>query len=808
MTRVNNGRFGLLFLLLLSLNTVNSFIAQVAFQNMSNLWNIQHSMSNTDFWGAGVSVFDIDNDGWDDITFLQENDSIVVYRNLGGTFERIAPFIELTGRVKSAIWVDLDNNGNNDLVISTYQGPLKLYRNTGFFQFEEMPLPLNLSSLNLLNYGISFADYNNDGYLDIYLARYVFSGDDQNVSQTNMLLRNNGNFIFSDVTESAMVGDGIGLSFMGVWLDLNKDLLPDLYVINDRILSDNSVYINNGDGSFTDISSSSGALLTGDDPMSATFGDFDNDGDLDIFCSNSGDQGKLGRLLSNNGDLTFDEIGQSAGVAIDVLSWGSTWIDADNDGYKDLYVTTGSGVPNNEFRSYFYKNNGGSNFTDFPSAFTDNHIAASFAVAKGDLDNDGFEDLVVQNINGNNSFIWRNTSANVSSGRYVKVILEGTVSNRMAIGSWIHVFTEGTQYVHYTRCGENYLSQNSQTTHFGLNNANLIDSIVVYYPSGIVDRYFNLELNNLYSFVEGETYATSIEVIGQLLSCETNPPVLDAGEFQSYYWNNGQTSRFVTALETGFYYVSVTNEFGLSIVSDSIFVSVITIPEVLPSTINILCPADGFGQIDLNLNTVSPDYTILWSNGMSGEAIQVSEPGLYSFYYSDNAGCTLTGNFDIVSATEMNFYYQSDLDELTNTYTLFVEVFGGTPPFQFLLNNEEVDFPISNLSAGVYEIEVYDYFGCSIHNLLNLQVSGLYDVSFSNYQVFPNPFENSINIESSETLSLNYVELYTREGKIVFSAENISGEGMEIQTSHLMQGVYFLKAYSDNSSAVYKVLKN
>ena len=805
---MNNERFRILFLSLLFINGVNWLWAQASFQNMSNSWNVQHSMSNTDFWGAGVSVFDIDNDGWDDITFLQENDSLVVFRNMGGTFERIPPFIQLTGRVKSAIWVDLNNNGVNDLVVSTYEGPLKLYRNIGFFQFEEMPLPLNLNSLDLLNYGVSFADYNQDGYLDIYLARYVFSGDEQNVSQTNMLLRNNGDFIFSDVTESAMVGDGIGLSFMGVWLDLNKDLLPDLYVINDRIFSDNSVYINNGDGSFTDISLTSGALLTGDDPMSATFGDFDNDGDLDIFCSNSGDQGKLGRLLRNNGDLTFDEIGQSVGVAIDILSWGSTWIDADNDGFQDLYVTTGSGVLANEYRSCFYRNEGGSNFTDLEAAFTDNHVGGSFSVAKGDLDNDGYEDLVVQNINGLNSFIWKNTSFNISNGRYVKIKLQGTVSNRMAIGSWIHVFTEGNEFTHYTRCGENYLSQNTQTIHFGLGNSTQIDSIIVHYPSGIIDKYFNLELNSFYTLTEGETFSNEIVVIGELYTCVSNPPILDAGEFQSYYWNTGSTSRFLEVNLSGYYFVIVTNDLGLSILSDSIFISIVDFPEVNTEISHIHCPDTGYGQIDLNLNTTSNAYTILWNNGMNGEVIQIDEPGIYSYSYSDNAGCALNGSYEVVSAPPINVYHQIQFDQITATYTLFVEVFGGTPPFEFLLDNNLVSPPFSNLSSGIYSLTVNDSFGCTTEQMIDVQILALEHRTNDLLSISPNPFQNSIKLESNGKFNLDQIELFSSDGKSVFSSLNCICQMLEIETTHLDQGVYFLKIHLNGFTFIHKILKS
>lgn len=768
---------------------VNAVFAQVTFQNFANQWNIQHSMTNTDFWGAGISVFDIDNDGWDDITFLQENDSLKIYKNNLGEFQLLPSVIATPGRVKSSVWGDLDNDGDNDLLLSTYNGPFKVYECLGDCQFEEIQLPYEINTLNLFNYGVTLADYNSDGLLDIYLARYVFSGDPTNVSQTNMLLRNNGEMDFSDVTFSAGVDDGIGLSFMGIWIDVNKDFLPDLYVINDRIQSNNSLYINNGDETFTDISSTSGALLIGDDPMSATFGDFDNDGDLDIFCSNSGDQNKLARLLMNNGNTTFSEVAEQYAVNLDKLSWGSTWIDADNDGFLDLYVTTGSGDPNNEFISSFYRNNSGEGFTDYSTVFSGNSAAPSFAVAKGDLDMNGFEDMVVLNTNGTNSFIWKNTSFNQTNGRFIRMKLSGQISNKMAIGSWIEVYSEGFQISYYSRCGENYLSQNSGYVHFGLGSADIVDSVVIRYPSGIIDRYYGLEVNSTYSFIEGETYQNQIVLLGDPIMCDGESLILDAGEFNTYLWSNGETTRFIETSISGEYHVVVTNQFGLNIVSDTVSVVVFSPPVFDPILSHIFCD-DESGFIDLNPLLNTQQYSIMWNDGQNGTLIQVDEPGIYSFDYIDIAGCQVSESFEIFEEVPLSLVYETEYNEQFSDFTIYVEAIGGTPPVSLYLNSEPITPFVFGLQTGEYLVSAIDVKGCSDSVLIILDHNGIINILKNPLKIWPNPVNDYFTISSSFSDIISY-ELLSLNGKKLEYDLNCAENNCS--TIDLPQGVYFLK---------------
>lgn len=777
----------IIFLVGLNLCLTKNGFSQL-FDDQAVELQITHSMSNADYWGAGVSVFDIDNDGWDDITFIQENDSIVIYKNNFGSFQQMPSFYLNEGRTKSQIWVDYDNDGDNDLFISNYNGRLKLLRNNGNFSFIEIPFEDGLSQINSANYGITFADYNRDGFLDMYLCRYVFSGDPTNEGLTNLLLRNDGDGTFSNVTSSASVGNGIGLSFMGVWMDVNKDNWPDLYVINDREEKDNTLYRNNGNGTFTDLTAISGTALSGDDPMSATFADFDNDGDLDHYSSNSGDLGKLGRLLVKGTGWNFSEQGQAYGVAIDKLSWGATWVDVDNDSYLDLYVATGNGSGIvQEDRNYLYMNQNGIWFEDSPQEFSDNHIAGSFSVAKGDLDNNGFSDLVVQNVNGTNSFIWMNQSTLNGQNNFIKISLEGTVSNKMAIGAWINVYCGNDTYVHFTRCGENYLSQNSQHHIFGLGNHTTIDSAVIEYPSGITERFYNLLLNQNYTFIEGQTFSNSIVNSGSLSFCLGDSVVLDAGDFESYSWSNGQTGRFISVSESGSYSVVVENEFGYLITSNTVNINVGVTPIISPSVFHINCFGQNNGQVNLNL-PFSSNYQVSWNNGFNGVQLSNLAAGTYTYEYQDIYGCEVADSVIIYEPMPLMVFTESIYDQTTGDFIVQIEIVGGTPTYSIYLDGIEQFGNSFTLPDGVYNLSVVDVNNCSIQSSLVLSTAEMETNIMSNVDFYPNP--NSTGIFHFDMSNINDLMIFDTYGKQVEVQLDLTNKFFILNAE---KGIYFVR---------------
>jgi len=780
------------------------------FFDLAPSMGIQHTV-NTDMsiGGSGVCFFDFDGDGWDDITFVQVNDSILFYKNVGGTFVLQPSFAYSPGETKQVLWVDYDNDGDYDLFVVSFQHPVKLFQNDGNFNFTDVTQQAGLSGLNTTNHGVSFTDYDRDGHLDFYLARYSQTGDPANPILHNALFRNNGDGTFTNVTVQAGVGDGLQPSFMGAWIDVNENGWPDLYVINDRLLWGNTLYLNNGDGTFTDITEMSGAGMFGEDPMSVSFSDFDNDGDLDILCANGGPPTKPVRLYVNQGDTTFIEMAQELGIDVDVTfhcTWGASWIDVDNDTFQDLYITTGLLTLNasNEIRSYLFMSDSAESFIDSPDGFFGtNHVAASYGVAKGDINNDGFADLVVQNAKGFNSFIWRNMAQTMGTNNYLKVTLEGTVSNTMAIGSWIKVFANGQQYTHYTRCGEAFVSQDSQHHIFGLGQAQLVDSVIIEYSRGHIDKYYDVTVNQHLYFTEGETYQVVISPIGSLPVCSQDSVVLNAGEHETYLWNNGHTGQFLTVYEPGSFWVQVTNEFNFSAVSDTLQVEFFPQPVIDFEVTQPLCHNDSNGMIELENVLGIPASEVAWNNGMTGETIDGLAAGTYTYLFTDENGCSAEGEILVQQPFPLSVQIFTSPEISGNDGSISLIINGGTPEYTITINGEPAGLQTTNLAAGQYSLEVVDANGCSFEAEVFIDfTSSVLNIQIPLHRVFPNPVSSGdqIDIALSDDRSHAELQIHDLTGRQVFSGifdfqRNVS---VPVSMPHIPAGVYIIRIWSDN----------
>lgn len=342
---------------------------------------------------AGVSAADYDGDGWDDL-FFADGARAVLYRNVRGesfqdvTAEAGLP-LDLAG-FNLAIFGDWNNDGHNDLFLGGLTTPSRFFRNTGNGGYEEVTD--RTAGISPLVATAAAADYDNDGDLDLYLGRYLDPRIDLPTTlfytrngAGNTLLRNDGDFRFTDVTEEAGVREG-GLTLGISWGDYDEDGDADMYVAND--FGRNALLRNEGNGTFSDVTMQSGTLDFGFG-MSATFGDVDNDGDLDLYVSNvnsaqrwygqaatlysyilnSTRQGTIrgdlslykeiwnftGRgwdqygdrmvkgnsLMLNDGNGTFTDVAEAANANPFGWYWGSTMFDYDNDGLLDLYAANG-----------------------------------------------------------------------------------------------------------------------------------------------------------------------------------------------------------------------------------------------------------------------------------------------------------------------------------------------------------------------------------------------------------------------------------------------------------------------------------
>ncbi len=451
-------------------------------------------ISDHNNWGNGISFHDWDRDGWPDLTFSRTGLPPAFYHNVGGTFQPVAFNIPNTAEAKSVLWVDYDNDGDADLFITRFNAPWSLYKNNGSMQFTDVTASVGITQVTgAWAMGAAWGDIDRDGHLDLYICTYHTGSS----SVTNYLFRNSGNGTFMEVAAETGVDDGAQPSFQAVFADFNADGWPDLHVTNDRLTSRNSLYLNKGDGTFSDISASSGIdfIL---DAMSNTVGDFDNDGDLDIYVSNHVD-GNV--LLSNNGDSTFAEMAEDAGVAVNQICWAALWMDIDLDGWQDLFVST-SPLSNGEppMHNYAYTNNQDGTFDYRSDSGMHGFNTRSYCAATADFDNDGAPDIAISTRHPNVAELWRN---NAEGHRFLKVSLEGSTSNRDAIGATVRCYANGIMQTRHTLCGEAHFGQSSQYLLFGLGSATLVDSLSVEWPSGAIDLIYGIEAGQTLHVLEG-----------------------------------------------------------------------------------------------------------------------------------------------------------------------------------------------------------------------------------------------------------------------------------------------------------------
>ena len=476
---------------------------QLSFQENANALGVGVSYGSST-WGGGVSFCDFDNDGWDDITYSTSNgQEVLFYKNNGDdTFSIIDLGINDTYRVKQVIWVDYDNDGDKDFLATSISSINKFYRNDGNMTFTDITSTCGLFTNNFYSYGASFGDIDNDGDLDVFIA----NRDDITENQRSYLYRND-NGVFIDVTQSAGLSLSNELAFCAVFFDYDNDGDQDIYVANDKISNINRLYQNNNDGTFADVSLSSGSgILNGlgnsINAMTTTVGDYNNDGWIDIYVTNTpgGNQ-----HLRNNGDGTFTNVASDIGTFFDSFSWGAVFLDADNDADLDLYVSGWYDGTTSFLPSAFYENQGDDTYLIPSNIGFANDTRASFSNAIGDFNNDGYPDIIVMNDTDNN-FLWENTTSN--SNNWLKIKLQGVTSNRDGIGSKIEVFANGKLQYRYTLSGEGYLGQNSNTEIIGVGSATNIDYVKVIWLSGTVDVLNNVSPNQTLNIVENSTLSS------------------------------------------------------------------------------------------------------------------------------------------------------------------------------------------------------------------------------------------------------------------------------------------------------------
>lgn len=741
-------------------------------------------------FGSGLSTYDFDRDGLDDITLCNSNGSILVYRNESGSFNLTNMQLLVAGDSKSVIWVDYDNDGLLDLFVTTFLGQNILYRNQGDFNFAAVTSQAGLPVTPDHNAGACFGDYNRDGYLDLYICKYAnnFTNPPVSSDHYNKLYLNNGDGTFSDVTLEAGVQEIPSLSLQSTWVDINQDSWPDLFVINDR-MPGNFLFLNNTDGTFTNVTDEYDVSYPANCVMSNSVADFDQDGDLDIFMTNAGGPTTPNIMLVNQGDF-FDDMAEQLNLSMFEFAWGGVWLDANNDSWEDLYVVLPGDSPN-----HLYLNASGEDFTDSPDEISVSQEYTSYAPAKGDFNNDGYADVAIQCIFPNHSYVMMNAGGDKS---YIKYTLQGTASNKEAIGTWVKMYFGDQQTSHYTLCGENYHGQNSQHHLYGLGGTQTVDSVSVLYPSGHKDIYYNLAADSSYYFVEGDTYTADItSITGTYSFCEGDSLQLDAGIHQSYLWSNGDSSRFTTVHDSGFYQVTVMNEYGVSTTAQ-IEIMEHPLPQITSIINPNLCYGDSTGSISLiNQSGIEPD-SVIWNDELIGNPLGEIPSGTYFYYFTDVNGCSANGQATIVGPPAADFLI-STTPETDNQSdgTISISAFGGTPPFEFFLNDEIVSSPITELEGGTYEFVVFDANMCQ--STLTITVDEVLHVNKANsseLKIFPNPAQEQIHILTQEPI--RRIEIQTIEGRMALSLEKSMNDMYDL--SGLSKGLYVVQLYLEDGT--------
>ena len=433
--------------------------------------------------GYGCAWGDYDNDGDLDLYVSSYNYGSRLYRNDGGGVfsspwaSNTPPNDHYDGT--GVAWGDYDNDGDLDLYLGQANGqPNRLFRNDGSDTFTDVTNGLPLGDAGD-TYGVAWGDYDKDGDIDLYIA---------NLGTANKLLRNDGVSGFTDVTSGTPLGDagsGCGVA----WADYDNDGDLDLYLSN-FFNEANKLFRNDGGGSFTDVTTS--PLNDAGNGLGIDWGDYDNDGDLDLYLVNCNGANKLFR---NNGGSSFTDV-TSAPMNDAGFGYGCMWGDYDNDGDIDLYLANGGASGENRL----FRNDGGT-FVDAASGLIRN-TGPSTGVAWGDYDKDGDIDLYVTNNNPYRNKLFRNEIG--TANHWVHVNLVGTTTNVSAIGARVRVVVAGVSQIREISGGSGWCSQNSLTAEFGLGFNLLVDTLQIQWPSGkSTDTYTNLPVDTLLTFYEG-----------------------------------------------------------------------------------------------------------------------------------------------------------------------------------------------------------------------------------------------------------------------------------------------------------------
>lgn len=583
------------------------------------------------------AMIDIDGDLIDDFVILDKGKILKIIKSSGYNFSlQLLDSIKLSAGTEWTLTAgDLNNDGDIEILTAGENNPVSITT------IAKNKLSRKVIAGKIYAQGSNTMDINRDGWLDYLLC-------DDNGPCRIYLNDKSGNLILTEVIDfkGNDTTDGSG-NYGTEWTDVNGDMLPDLCISKCRAgVTDpsdlrriNRLYINKGNGIFEESGAAYG-LNSGEQTWVTTFGDIDNDGDQDaIVINHYGPHA----LMENIDGKYFREI--SLPEVLSSFSFQAVMRDFDNDGWLDILLAGVEGA-------ILLHNKGNKSFDVIR-----NIIGPSLArsLTTGDINDDGFPDIhahigePINDVGVKDDELWLNTP---NSNHYLKINLEGKISNRSGIGARLEVYGAWGRQIRYVKGGESYGIFNSLQQHFGLGTSPHIDSLIVLWPSGIKDKYTDISADKTYLAQEGKCISGHVTLYSDIVLTTDKSVTLDAPRgYTTYLWNNNNPTASVAA-EPGTYFVQMRDAAGCLTISRPIVVKSGCFTDktklIIEDKYVKLCAGQALTV------AATPASSYLWNTGSTASAITLNSSGVFTLAAVDFCGRVLR---DTVSVTFESVFF-------------------------------------------------------------------------------------------------------------------------------------------------------
>lgn len=593
-------------------------------QSFTNASGLTGSTFNS---GGCVGVTDMNDDGLDDIIVLHNSRFLkILYQTPNGYVLSELNTVSSSSQWGMAIG-DIANDGHRDVLCGgNFDG-------THFVQIDALGQSnmINLTNGSLFMQGCNVVDIDNDGHLDFFACHDVgLSRMWQNDGSGNL----NPNTALIDLTDynpGTFTNTDHSGNYGSVWSDIDDDGDLDLVIakcrqgvtnpLDPRRI--NQAWINDGQNNYSEDALDRGLVLY-EQSWTVDFADVNNDGFFDCLITNHSNTMKL---LMNDGTGHFTDVTAAAGLAVSGFFLQAKLADFDNDGFVDLIYSGGT--------HRYYKNNGDGTFTHQTNMFPYSDTMHSFGI--GDLNHDGFLDVYASYGNSyvspdanNPDILWTN---NGNNNHWVAFDLEGTLSNRDAVGAKVKLYGPWGVQVREIRAGESYGIVNSFHLHFGIGQNMSIDQAVIQWPSGLETVIDNPAIDTYHQIIEAPCQIAAVQISssGSTTLCTGEELILSAPAGLIYQWNTGATTQSITVSTSGNYSLTVSDAEGCAGYSNTIEIALIepVQPQITSEGELDFCQG-GFVQL-----TATPGTAYTWSNGQTEQSILVSVAGDYSVAVTD-----------------------------------------------------------------------------------------------------------------------------------------------------------------------------